>query len=162
MGYTKVDNSLIEQGVAVDILNDGSLFVKLRASRAKAVEQERQKQQAPYRNILLAGRQLPAGVSRRIGQLITANAVVVGIAGTLPDGSTHGRIETPEGGEPRPVEFATVEPELLIRNFDEFPDFEEDVSAAAQTNATFAAVAVDAKGDIAPGTREATEEAAKN
>lgn len=160
MGYLKVDNDLSEKGVAVDMLSDGTLFVKIRASRSKIVEQERTKQQAPYKNILIAGRQLAPGIARLMGQKITANAVVAGIAGTLPDGRSVGWISNG-----KPTEFVTLPEADMIALFTEYPDFEEDVSGASQTNATFAApeaVVVDAAGALPPTLTEAVEEAAKN
>jgi hypothetical protein len=153
MAYVRVDSDLAENGVAVDMLNDGSLFVKIRSASAKAVEQERQRQQAPYRNIILSGRPLPPGIARELGQKITANAVVMGLAGVDPNGKAWGKIE-----DGKPVEFAKPDADYLAELFDAFPDFQEDVSAASQTNATFAAVA---KVEI-PSTADAVAEAAGN
>jgi hypothetical protein len=159
MGYLRVDSSLAENGVAVDILNDGTLFVLLRSSSSKIVEAERQRQQAPYRNIILSGRPMQPAIARELGQKITANAVVVGCAGTLPDGTACGRVV-----EGKPVEFGKVEPDALIKLFNDFPDFQEDVSNASQTNATFAAPGD--TGAIAaeeqPSKSEAVGKAAKN
>lgn len=162
MGYTRIDNTLAENGVAVDLLNDGTLFVKIRAARSKAVESERQKQQAPYRNIIMSGRPLPVGVAREIGAKIVVNAIVVGAAGTLPDGAEVGKV-----ANGKPVEIAPLDPEHLARLLNEFPDFEEDISGAAAVNATFAAVAgakalVDGDGEPAPTAGEAVQEASKN
>lgn len=158
MGYTRFDNTLAEQGAAVDILNDGTLFVKIRSARSKAVEGERHKQQAPYRNILLSGRPLPVGVAREIGQKIVMNSILVGLAGELPDGAKIGRVENG-----KPVEWALPDPDHLKRIFEEYPDFEEDVSTAAGVTATFEPLRVhDAKGEPAPSEPEAIGEAAKN
>lgn len=158
MGYIRVDSNLIENGAIVDLLSDGTLFIKVRSTRAKAVEKERRAQQAPYRNILMAGRDLPPGVARTIGQKITANSVVLGVAGTLPDGSEVGKVV-----DGKPVTLDPVDPAHLIALFEEFPDFEEDVSSAAQANATFEREAVrDAEGNAQPTTHEAVVEAAGN
>ena len=160
MGYLKVDNDLSEKGVAVDMLSDGTLFVKIRASRSKIVEQERTKQQAPYKNILLSGRSLAPGIARLIGQKITANAVVAGIAGTLPSGEVVGKV-----ADGKPTEFDTLSEERMIQEFTEYPDFEEDVSGASQTNATFAAPDAgvkDSKGEESPTLPAAVEAAAGN
>lgn len=158
MGYIRVDKELMENGAVVDILNDGSLFLKLRSARSKAVEAERQKQQAPYRNILLAGRPLPVGISHEIGQKIVVNAMIVGVAGTLPDGSSHGRIV-----DGKPVEFSKPDAAVLKANLDEAPDLEDDISTAAGVSATFERAAVsDANGDPAPSTVEAVQDAAGN
>lgn len=158
MGYTRVNNDLSENGVAVDLLSDGTLFVKIRASRSKKVEAERVKQQAPYKNILLGGRSLPPGVAREIGQKITAYAVIAGVAGELPDGTKVGIVT-----EGRPTSFESVDPDKLIALFNDFPDFEEDISGASQLNVTFAQPGiVDSTGERAPGTPEAAELATGN
>ena len=157
MAYIRVDKTLMENGVVVDMLSDETLFVQIRSSGAKAVDAERKKQQQPYRNILMAGRELPRDVARKIGLNVYANAVVVAVAGKLPDDREVGRIE---GG--KPVELVQLPADELIALFEAFPDFQDDISTAANSTATFAAVDSPPTGEQEPTTGEAIEAAAKN
>lgn len=161
MAYIRTDAALMEKGVAVDMLNDGSLFVMVRANRSKTVEAERTRQQAPYRNIVLSGRPLPPGVAKQIGHKITANAIIAGAAGVLPNGVPVGKVENGQ-----PVEFAKVEGADMVRILEEYPDFEDDVNNAAAATATFAAVTAPAEPAVhvpeAPTLSEAATAAAGN